>query len=176
MTLGGGYGYLSPEHGLAIDNLVQVSDHATQAHMSVLIPFEATVVTADGSVLTASDTENSDLFFAIRGGGSNFGVVTEFVLKLHPQRATVYSGLLIFGAHSLEKFVEVTAEWWAKAGEKEGMVQMMSVGPDGNVRRIYHLLFNMAQLNLYLSRQSLYSLSIMVTKLREGKIIRLSST
>jgi len=106
---------LSSAHGLVIDNLVQ-----------------ATVVTANGSVLTASETENPDLFFGIRGGGCNFGIATEFVLKLHPQRRTVYGGLLIFIPPQLEKLVEVTKEWWAKAGEKEGMLQMTTVGPDGN--------------------------------------------
>ncbi|RDB18319.1 6-hydroxy-D-nicotine oxidase [Hypsizygus marmoreus] len=115
LILGGGYGWLSPQHGLAVDNLVQ-----------------ATVVTADGSVLTASDTENPDLFFGIRGGGCNFGVVTEFVLKLHPQRRTVYAGLLIFAPPALEKLVAVTTEWWAHAGEKEAMLQMTTVGHDGN--------------------------------------------
>ncbi|KAF5378483.1 hypothetical protein D9615_007138 [Tricholomella constricta] len=115
LTLGGGYGWLCSKHGLVIDNLVK-----------------ATVVTADGSVLTASDTENPDLFFAIRGGGSNFGVVTEFVFKLHPQRATIYSGFLIFPPSALEKLVQVTIDWWAKAGENEAMLQMLGLGPDGN--------------------------------------------
>lgn len=97
---------------------------------------QVTIVTAGGSVLTASDTENADLFFGIRGGGSNFGVVTEFVFKLHPQRSTVYSGILIFAPSSLEKLVAVTSEWWKNAGEKEGMLQMTTVAPDGNVRHI----------------------------------------
>ncbi|KAG6824886.1 hypothetical protein H0H87_010821, partial [Tephrocybe sp. NHM501043] len=114
LVLGGGYGWLSPEHGLAIDNLVQ-----------------ATVVTADGSVLTASDAENQDLFFGIRGGGCNFGVVTEFVLRLHPQRRTVYAGILVLRPPSLEKLVGVTSAWFEGAGEKESMIQIMTMGPDG---------------------------------------------
>ncbi|KAG5651067.1 hypothetical protein H0H81_010002 [Sphagnurus paluster] len=125
LILGGGYGWLTAKHGLAIDNLVQ-----------------ATLVTADGSVVTASDTENPDLFFAIRGGGSNFGVATEFVLRLHPQRATVYHGALVFPPTILEKIVEVTAKWWANVGENEGMFQMLGLGPDGNPAIVLFVFYN----------------------------------
>ena len=108
---------------------------STPSHLSCLIYMcKATVVTADGSILTANETENSDLFFGIRGGGSNFGVVTEFVYRLHPQRRTVYAGVLIFPPSVLEKLVEVTAAWWETAGQKEAMFQMLGIGPDGNVR------------------------------------------
>src|SRR5438309_72769 len=67
LTLGGGIGHLSPSFGLSLDNLVA-----------------ATVVTADGSVVSASDDENQDLFWALRGGGGNFGVVVDFTFRLHP--------------------------------------------------------------------------------------------
>ncbi|KAF9459412.1 hypothetical protein BDZ94DRAFT_1268376 [Collybia nuda] len=125
LTLGGGYGYLSGSHGLVIDNLVQ-----------------ATVVTADGSVLTASEKENPDLFFGIRGGGSNFGVIAEFVLQLHPQRRTVYAGFIIFPPTALEKVISATAEWYSKASEKEGMLQFTTVGPDGNPAVVLAVFYN----------------------------------
>jgi FAD/FMN-containing dehydrogenase len=67
LTLGGGFGWLSRKHGLTIDNLIS-----------------ADVVTAKGEMLHASASANADLFWAIRGGGGNFGVVTSFEFKLHP--------------------------------------------------------------------------------------------
>lgn len=69
LTLGGGTGYLTGQYGMVIDNLLS-----------------AKVVLANGNVMEASDMTNPDLFWAIRGGGSNFGVVTEFTYKIHERQ------------------------------------------------------------------------------------------
>jgi FAD/FMN-containing dehydrogenase len=80
-TLGGGYGWLSPVYGLACDNLLSVD-----------------VVTADGRIVSASADVNPDLFWGIRGGGGNFGVVTSYRFRLHPVGPILRAGLLIWSA------------------------------------------------------------------------------
>ncbi len=91
LTLGGGYGWLRGQHGLSCDNLVSVE-----------------IVTANGQVLTASEGENSDLFWAIRGGGGNFGVVTSFEYQLHPVGPIVN---LVAVMYPNEKSAEILPIW-----------------------------------------------------------------
>lgn len=79
LTLGGGFGWLSRKHGMTVDNLLAVD-----------------MVMADGSQLRASASENEDLFWGVRGGGGNFGIVTNFEFKLHPVGPQVLCGLIVF--------------------------------------------------------------------------------
>src|SRR3546814_8437453 len=81
LTLGGGVGWLMRKHGLTVDNLLAV-----------------VVVTADGELLRASEDQHPDLFWALRGGGSNFGVVTSFELRLHAVGPTVLAGPILWDA------------------------------------------------------------------------------
>lgn len=125
LTLGGGYGWLTGRYGVALDNVLQ-----------------ATVVTADGSVLTTSKESHPDLFFGIRGAGCNFGVVTEFVFRLYPQRPTVYSGMLIYSPKALEQIVGVTQGWWSNASEDEAILLITTLTSDGNAVVVLIPFFN----------------------------------
>jgi FAD/FMN-containing dehydrogenase len=108
LTLGGGYGYLGRLHGLACDNLIS-----------------AEVVTASGEVLVASETSNADLFWGLRGGGGNFGIVTGFEFQLHPAARVVTYGDLFF---DLDQGPAVTRASLAfTAGMPEEMVTNLSI-------------------------------------------------
>jgi FAD/FMN-containing dehydrogenase len=95
LTLGGGFGWLTRQHGMTVDNLLS-----------------AEVVTADGARLRASADENADLFWGLRGGGGNFGIVTEFEFQLHPVGPEIYAGLVVY---PLEQGAEVLRGWRAFA-------------------------------------------------------------
>jgi FAD binding domain/Berberine and berberine like len=102
LTLGGGIGYLARKYGLSCDNLVS-----------------AEVVTAAGEVVTASETENADLFWALRGGGGNFGVVTTFEYRLHPV-AEVYGGPIAYPVDRAAEVLRMYREYIAEAPEELG--------------------------------------------------------
>jgi FAD/FMN-containing dehydrogenase len=93
-TLGGGIGWLMRQYGLACDNLVG-----------------ADVVTADGRLVHASAEENADLFWGLRGGGGNFGIVTSFELALHPVGPTVYAGPLFLPGDAAGDLLRFYRDW-----------------------------------------------------------------
>ena len=97
LTLGGGHGYLTRAHGLTIDNLLS-----------------AELVLADGTQVTASADEHPDLFWAIRGGGGNFGVVTEFVFRAQPVD-TVVGGPTFWALEDTDKLLAAYREWLPSA-------------------------------------------------------------
>lgn len=111
LTLGGGIGYLARAHGLSIDNLRS-----------------ADVVLADGSFVTADDKEHPDLFWALRGGGGNFGVVTELEFDLHPVD-TVYGGPMFFELDMAEELLKAYRDWIAEAPRAMGAFPAFQIAP-----------------------------------------------
>jgi FAD/FMN-containing dehydrogenase len=98
LTLGGGFGWLSRKYGMTVDNLES-----------------AEVVTAAGEVVRASATEHPDLFWALRGGGGNFGVVTRFEFRLHPLGPNVLSGLIVYPFSEAKRVLQQYREFVATA-------------------------------------------------------------
>jgi FAD/FMN-containing dehydrogenase len=111
LTLGGGIGYLSRGFGLSLDNLLS-----------------ADVVTADGRFVVASEKENDDLFWAIRGGGGNFGVVTSFEFKLHPVK-DILAGIFFFPIERTRDVLKFYREYVATAPEEMGLFPAFQIAP-----------------------------------------------
>jgi FAD/FMN-containing dehydrogenase len=112
-TLGSGSGWLERLHGLACDNLLC-----------------AEVVTAEGRILTASRVENADLFWGLRGGGGNFGVVTRFEFRLHPVGPVVYGGMLMHARSEAPGFVRFARDHLEQSPrEVGGGVVLMTAPP-----------------------------------------------
>lgn len=112
LTLGGGFGWLTRKYGLTIDNLVA-----------------AEVITADGNQIRASETENADLFWAIRGGGGNFGVVTEFEFKLHPVGPEILAGFIVFPFSQAKQILTRYRNFAASAPEELNVYAALCKAP-----------------------------------------------
>jgi hypothetical protein len=115
LTLGGGLGWLMGKHGLALDSLTS-----------------AEVVTADGRVLTASETENADLFWALRGGGGNFGVVSTFEFRLHEVGPMVTGGLIIYPFPAAPELLRFYREFTADIPDELTAFGALIHAPDGS--------------------------------------------
>ena len=111
LTLGGGIGHLARGCGLSCDNLIS-----------------ADVVTADGRLLTASEDENADLFWALRGGGGNFGVVTSLEYRLHPVRE-IYGGPIFYPVDHAAEVMRFYREFIAQAPEQLGAFFAFQIAP-----------------------------------------------
>jgi FAD/FMN-containing dehydrogenase len=112
LTLGGGFGWLTRKHGLTIDNLIS-----------------AEIVTADGQKRQVSEKENADLFWAIRGGGGNFGVVTQFEFGLHPVGPEILAGLLVFPFEQAKQVLTSYREFMKSAPEELNVWIVMRKAP-----------------------------------------------
>jgi FAD/FMN-containing dehydrogenase len=112
LTLGGGFGWFTRKHGLTCDNLVS-----------------ADVVTADGKLIRASANENADLFWALRGGGGNFGVVTSFEFQLHPLGPQVFAGLVVYPFDQAKKVLTAYRDWTAKLPDEATVWVVMRKAP-----------------------------------------------
>jgi FAD/FMN-containing dehydrogenase len=112
LTLGGGFGWLSRRHGMSIDNLVA-----------------ATVVTADGELRAASADTNAELFWALRGGGGNFGVITSFEFRLHPIGPEVYAGLIVYPAAQARQVLRGWRDFCAAAPDELSVWAVLRKAP-----------------------------------------------
>jgi FAD/FMN-containing dehydrogenase len=122
VSLGGGIGWLMRKHGLTVDNLV-----------------EAEVVTAEGDVIRASARDHPDLFWALRGGGGNFGVVCSFRFALHPVGPTVMAGPVFWAAEDTADVLRFYREFVADAPDELGnVVRLGTIPPLPDVKENLH--------------------------------------
>ena len=111
-TLGGGIGHLARTHGLTCDNLLA-----------------ADVVTADGNLVHASADENPDLFWALRGGGGNFGIVTSFEYRLHQHGPMIYGGPIFYSGDRIEELLALYQDWSAGQPSDVNTLVALTVAP-----------------------------------------------
>ncbi|MDA1129314.1 MAG: FAD-binding oxidoreductase [Chloroflexi bacterium] len=114
LTLGGGHGWLGGKHALALDNLISVD-----------------IVTADGQLRIASEDENPDLFWAVRGGGGNFGVVTSFEYRLQPV-TTLLAGMIIYPIEKAPEVIRFYRDFTLNTPDEFTSWCVMMADPDGN--------------------------------------------
>ena len=112
LTLGGGIGWLQRRYGLAVDNLVA-----------------AELVTAEGELVRASEDENPELFWGLRGGGGNFGVVTSFTYRLHPVGPELYCGLIAWPAERAGEVLRLFRRFMAEAPDEVTAIAIMRTAP-----------------------------------------------
>ncbi|MBD3168327.1 MAG: FAD-binding protein [candidate division Zixibacteria bacterium] len=112
LSLHGGYGWLTRKHGLSLDNIIS-----------------AEVVTADGGLVRASADENSDLYWAIRGGGGNFGIITSFEFKLHPIDPKVWLLLTFYPLSKAKEGFELIRDAFPDAPEELGLIGVLWNAP-----------------------------------------------
>ncbi|KAL3461945.1 hypothetical protein BJX64DRAFT_260013 [Aspergillus heterothallicus] len=125
LTLGGGYGWLSGQYGLTIDNLLS-----------------AKVVLADGSIVTASESDNADLFWGLRGAGYNFGVVVEFTFQAYEQSTPVYAGIVAFTPDKVESVISVLNTLLTdKPDPRSGAITIFARPPGAPVPMVNVLVF-----------------------------------
>jgi len=124
-TLGGGFGRLNRKYGLAIDNLRS-----------------AEIVTADGKIRRINDQEDADLFWAIRGGGGNFGVVTEFEFELHPFDRNVLSGSIVWPVAQARDVLEFYGDWYQGLSDELYVGPTMATMPDGTAIILMEVVYN----------------------------------
>lgn len=115
LTLGGGVGWLARKYGLACDNLLS-----------------ADVVTADGQFLKASDTQNKDLFWGIRGGGGNFGIVTSFEYQLHGLGPQVLAGMVLHPFKKAKEVLKFYRDYSASIPDDMNTICALLTSPEGH--------------------------------------------
>jgi FAD/FMN-containing dehydrogenase len=114
LTLGGGVGWLARKYGLACDNLLSVD-----------------IVTADGKLLKASDSENEDLFWGLKGGGGNFGIVTSFEYKLHPVGPQVLAGMVLYPFERAKVVLKFYREYSVSIPDEMNTICALITSPEG---------------------------------------------
>jgi FAD/FMN-containing dehydrogenase len=112
LTLGGGFGYLARKHGLSIDNLISVD-----------------MVTAEGKFMTVNETEHEDLFWGLRGGGGNFGIVTSFEYRLQSIGPIVLGGMLLHPMEDAPEFLRFYRDFIANAPDELTVVPVLRLAP-----------------------------------------------